>query len=94
MKRILILAAGLVLAGVSLWLVVKGQAAAPTPAAPQIYTSPISGGCYLSRRDRCSIHVEPYPIAMTAGAKMVMFQVLAERQSGGSAVLYTWKPDV
>lgn len=71
-----------------------GQAPA-VQAVPDILASPLQAGCYLARRDRCKIHVEPFTINLSAGQKLVRFQLVAARAgSGQSTVIYDWRPDV
>ena len=103
MTRILLLAGfGLsVLVALVVWLGVspRTQEAAvlapiSTPAAPQIYASPIHGGCYIAGPSDCRIHVEPFTIDIASGQKLVLFQLVAiQRGTGTQTVIYDWRPD-
>ncbi len=63
-------------------------------ALPDIFASPVQAGCYLARRDRCKIHVEPYTINIAAGQKLVQFQlVTTQAGSGIQKIIYDWRPD-
>ena len=44
-----------------------------TPAAPEIFASPIHGGCYIAGPSECHIHVEPFTIniAFNPGISLV-----------------------
>lgn len=62
-------------------------------AAPQIFASPVHSGCYLVKRDRCKIHVEPFTINLAVGKKLVRFQLVANRIGGNNQVIYDFRPD-
>jgi hypothetical protein len=69
----------------------------PTPAsaAPDIYASPISAGCYIVGPSDCRIHVEPFTINVASGQKMVTFKLLVQNTATGLlTIVYDWKPDV
>ncbi len=79
-------------------LTADAQAAATsiavTPAAPEIFASPVHEGCYLAKADRCKIHVEPFTINIASGKKLVLFQLVAVRiGTGVQTVIYDWRPD-
>lgn len=79
-------------------LTADAQAAATstavTPAAPEIFASPVHAGCYLARADRCKIHVEPFTINIASGKKLVLFQLVAVRIGAGvHTTIYDWRPD-
>jgi hypothetical protein len=69
----------------------------PPPAAlaePDIFASPVHGGCYLARNDRCKMHVEPFTINIASGKKLVRFQLVAIRTSSGAqTTIYDFRPD-
>ncbi len=44
--------------------------------AVDILASPVQAGCYLAKRDRCKIHVEPFTINLAGGQKLVFFQLV------------------
>jgi hypothetical protein len=99
----------LLLAGLSLAVIVVlvvGLAASPhtmaaplpslsaTPAAPEIYASPIHGGCYIAAPADCRLHVEPFTINIAAGSKLALFKLVAiQMGSGAQTVIYDWRPD-
>jgi hypothetical protein len=66
-------------------------------SGPDIFASPVHAGCYLTKNDRCKIHVEPFTINLntTPGTKLVQFKLVANRVTGGGAtVIYDFRPDV
>ncbi len=65
-----------------------------TPAAPEIFASPIHGGCYIAGPSECRIHVERFTINIAAGKKLVLFQlVTVQMGTGKQTVIYDWRPD-
>lgn len=76
-------------------LLLAGPGQAPAvQAGPEIYASPVQAGCYLARRDRCKIHVDPYTITIANTKKLVRFQLVAIRAGTGvQTVIYDWRPD-
>jgi hypothetical protein len=59
-------------------------------AAPEVFQSGISGGCYIAEPDVCKIHVDPFTINVDdgAGEKLVEFQLRAN-----DAIIYEFKTD-
>jgi hypothetical protein len=59
-------------------------------AAPEVFQSGVSGGCYITAPDTCKIHVDEFTINVDDGAneKLVEFQL---RANGG--ILYEFKTD-
>jgi hypothetical protein len=91
--RILVLV-GLVLLVVTAlmaWPVLNRQS--QVKAAPDIYASPIHGGCYIAGPSDCRLHVEPFTINLASGRKLVYFQLLAASTSG-TKVIYDFRPDL
>ena len=69
-------------------------ASVSTPAAPEIYASPIHGGCYIAGPSDCRIHVEPFTIDIASGQKLSFFQLVAiQLPTGKQTVIYDWRPD-
>ena len=69
-------------------------ASVSTPAAPEIYASPIHGGCYIAGPSDCRIHVEPFTIDIASGQKLSFFQLVAiQLPAGKQTVIYDWRPD-
>jgi hypothetical protein len=65
-----------------------------TPAAPEIFASPIHGGCYIAGPSDCRLHVEPFTINIEPGKKMALFKLVAiQMGSGAQTVIYDWRPD-
>jgi hypothetical protein len=65
-----------------------------TPAAPEIFASPIHGGCYIAGPSDCRLHVEPFTINIAAGKKLSFFQLVAiQMNTGAHTVMYDWRPD-
>ncbi len=97
MTRILLLS-GLgiaVLIALMVWLGVPSSTlvvTSPTITAPEIYASPIHGGCYIAAPSDCRIHVEPLTINVASGKKLMYFQLVAV-QGGNQTVIYDWRPD-
>jgi hypothetical protein len=65
-----------------------------TPAAPEIFASPIHGGCYIAGPSECRIHVEPFTINIQSGSKLALFRLVAiQMGTGAQTVIYDWRPD-
>jgi len=65
-----------------------------TPAAVEIFASPIHGGCYIAGPSDCRIHVEPFTIDIASGQKLSFFQLVAiQLPAGKQTVIYDWRPD-
>jgi hypothetical protein len=65
-----------------------------TPAAPEIFASPIHGGCYIAGPSECRIHVEPFTINIASGKKLALFRLVAiQMGTGTQTVIYDWRPD-
>ena len=65
-----------------------------TPTAPDIFASPIHGGCYIAGPSDCRIHVEPFTIDIASGQKLSFFQLIAiQLPAGKQTVIYDWRPD-
>lgn len=61
--------------------------------AVDVFASPVNAGCYLSRPDRCKIHVDLFTINLAAGKKLAQFQLLSTR-AGSQKVIYDFRPDL
>ena len=89
LKKILILA----VTGLALILSLS-KTAPPAQAAPDIFVTPLHAGCYLAKAHLCKIHVEPYTLNVTAGTKLVQFQLNAIRSRDAAQItIYDWRPD-
>jgi hypothetical protein len=65
-----------------------------TPAAPEIFASPVHGGCYIAGPSDCRIHVEPFTINIGMGTKLALFKLVAiQMPSNVQTVIYDWRPD-
>ncbi len=63
-------------------------------AEPDIYASPIHGGCYISGPAECRLHVDPFTINIASGKKLVRFQLVAiQGGTGIQTTFYDWRPD-
>ncbi len=65
----------------------------PSSAAPDIFASPIHGGCYIAGPSDCRIHVEPFTINIASGKKLALFRLVLFPSVGSFATIYDWKPD-
>jgi hypothetical protein len=89
-KRSVLILAGLVLAGIAAAAVGLGFRSSAR-AAPEVYSSPINGGCYISAPNECKLHVDPFTINIndTPGTTLVEFQLQANGQT-----VYHFRTDV
>jgi hypothetical protein len=63
-------------------------------AAPDIFASPIHGGCYIAGPSDCRIHVEPFTITIVTGTKLAQFQLVATQIGTGTQTrIYDFRPD-
>ena len=68
--------------------------APPASAAPTTFASSLQAGCYLARRDRCKIHVDPFSINVASGTKLVRFQLVTTRSRDSvQTVIYDFRTD-
>ena len=60
-------------------------------AAPEVFASPINGGCYIAAENLCKIHIDPFTINIDdgAGAKLERFTLQANGQP-----IYDFRTDV
>lgn len=74
----------------------EGPTVQSVSAAPNVFSGPVNGGCYLDTITTCRIHVDNWqPINVDAGQKLEAFQLLAV--PGGLAngsLLYDFRTDV
>ena len=64
-------------------------------AAPEIYASPLHGGCYIAARSDCRLHVDPFTINLASGKKLVYFQLISiQGGTGTQRVIYDFRPDI
>jgi hypothetical protein len=80
-RRSFLLLAGLALAGMmalGVGLAFRSNAG----AAPEVFSSPINGGCYITSPNECKLHVDPFTVNINdgAGAKLVEFILHANGQ--------------
>jgi len=72
----------------------QASAAQDAPLAPDIFASPVHGGCYITAPGDCRIHLEPFTINIASGKKLVYFSLVAIKFPGSAqTVIYNWKPD-
>jgi len=63
--------------------------------AVDLFASPVQAGCYLVKRDRCKIHVDPFAINFAGGQKLVFFQLVTiQAGTGIQRVIYDFRTDV
>lgn len=74
----------------------QGRTVQRVSAAPNVFSGPANGGCYLDTITTCRIHVDNWqPIVVDTGQKLAAFQLLAV--PGGSvdgSVVYDFRTDV
>ena len=86
---LVLLVAGLLAA----WQALSHHARAAA-AVPDIFASPVHGGCYIAATNDCRIHVEPFTINLASGKKLVLFQLIAIQMPGGTQTrIYDFRPD-
>ncbi len=87
-----VLAGLILLGGLIIWQASPSQS--QVVAAPQIYASPIHGGCYIAAPSDCRIHIEPLTINIVSGKKLVRFQLVAvQGGTGAQTIIYDFRPD-
>src|SRR5512136_2253401 len=95
MKTRTLVLAGLVLlvvAALMAWPVLNRPS--QVKAAPEIYASPIHGGCYIAGPSDCRIHLEPFTIDIASGQKLSLFKLVAiQMPSNQQTTIYDWRPD-
>lgn len=85
-----------ILAAVFAW----GRPARPSPAvvlaAPNAFSGPVQGGCYLDTPVQCRIHIDSFqPVVTDQGTKLVGVQLAALREESAAFVtLYDFRTDV
>jgi hypothetical protein len=63
-------------------------------AAPEIFASPVQGGCYIAAPSDCRIHLDPFTINIATGEKLVLLKLVAIKQgTGAQTVIYDFRPD-
>jgi hypothetical protein len=93
-KRVIYLAAIVVIAAVFL-AVPTFLRANRVSGAPEVFASPIQGGCYISGPQECHIHADPFTIDISSGKHLYQFQLIAiQVGTGAQTVLYDFKTDV
>ena len=92
-RRFLLIGLALIALGLlAAWPVLNNHS--QVSAEPEIFASPIHGGCYVSGPAECRLHVEPFTINIASGKKLVQFSLVAIQMSGGAqTVIYDWRPD-
>jgi hypothetical protein len=76
----------------ALVMLVAWQPPAPAVvlAAPNVFSGPVNGGCYLATATTCRLHVDSWqPLAIAPGARLLAFQLQANGQ-----LLYDFHTDV
>jgi hypothetical protein len=87
-----VLAGLMLLGGLIIWQASPSQS--QVIAAPEIYASPIHGGCYIAAPSDCRIHIEPLTINIASGKKLVRFQLVAiQGGTGTQTIIYDFRPD-
>lgn len=91
MKRRIAIVLALLVGLIALAGLLRWSEARQALAEPQVYASPINGGCYIAAPNVCKIHIDPFTININdgAGARLVLFQL---RANGN--VIYDFRTDV
>lgn len=90
--RLSVIAGLVLLGGLILWQASPSQS--QVVAAPEIYASPIHGGCYIAAPSDCRIHIEPITINIASGKKLVQFRlVTTQGGTGTQTTIYDFRPD-
>ncbi len=83
--RLALLAAVIVLPLAILSIAQRGLAQPPARPvrqdAPDVYLSPINGGCYIAAPNDCRLHVDPFTINMATSSTLKRFQLQANSRS-------------
>lgn len=58
-------------------------------ASPQVFSSPINGGCYIAGPDQCRLHVDPFTVNIAPGQRLV-----ALRLQANGVTIYDFTTDV
>lgn len=86
---LIVLAAGLLAA----WQALSHHTRAAA-AEPEIFASPVHGGCYIAAQNDCRIHLDPFTINIASGKKLVLFKLVAIQMPGGlQTTIYDFRPD-
>jgi hypothetical protein len=62
---------------------------AADPAAPEVFASPINGGCYIAAPNQCRLHVDPFTVNIASGQRLV-----ALRLQANGVTIYDFATDV
>lgn len=57
--------------------------------SPEVFSSPINGGCYIAAPNQCRIHVDPFTVNIAPGQRLVALRLQANGQT-----IYDFKTDV
>lgn len=88
---VLLLALALLIA----WGVARRPPAREALAAPNVFSGPVNGGCYLETPASCRIHVDNWqPIVPDTGRVLRGFQLVAQADGAAEAMLYDFRTDV
>jgi hypothetical protein len=82
---VLIGAAALALPG----LARPDEAPAGAAAAPEVFSSPINGGCYIAAPGQCRLHVDPFTVNIVPGRRLSTLKLQAN-----GVTIYDFRTDV
>jgi hypothetical protein len=64
-------------------------------AAPNVFSGPVNGGCYLDTITTCRLHIDNWqPIAVDPNTSLDGFRLIAQRHGGRAMILYDFRTDV
>ncbi len=87
-----VLASVLALSATLVWsgMASSGPAAPKAPpAAPDVFSSPINGGCYIAAPGDCRIHIDPFTINVASGKTLTRYTIFAN-----GTPIYDFRTDV
>jgi hypothetical protein len=64
-------------------------ARASEKADPQVFASPVNGGCYITAPNQCRLHIEPYTINVGSGQRLEAVKLQAN-----GVTIYDFRTDV
>ena len=91
MKRRMIIGLVVLLGAVAVFGALRWSETRRALAEPEVFSSPINGGCYVAAPDVCKIHMDPFTVNINdgAGERLILFQLYANGN-----LIYDFRTDV